>query len=374
MFKKLVKIVLLTCVSAGPLAIVSSSADACTRILWADSKSQCLLVGRTLDWQVDIQSNLWMFPRGMVRESLIHHDNPLVWTSKYASIIASAYDIASLDGLNEKGLAGHMLWLNEADYGQRHANLPAMSVSYWLQYYLDNFATVSEALTYTQAHPYELWPVYFSPEKSWVKFHLALEDASGDSAIIEIVNGKTTVYHGSNYKVMTNSPVYSAQLQNIKHYQGLGGQQNLPGSTVSADRFARATYYTSVLQTPASSAAARYALESVLNNVTEPMENPALTGKRVSPTYWYSIIDLTTKTYYFKYLKNPSWIWVSFNDFNVQAGAPVMMLNTAKQIGLSGDVSKDFKAVKAFIPFETPEGFLPSGTAQIGAAGAEKVK
>src|SRR3989338_4373871 len=129
MFKKLVKVALLACVFAVPLTIITPSVDACTRIVWADSKGQCLLVGRTLDWQADTQSNLWMFPRCMVRESLIHHDNPLVWTSKYASIVASAYDITSLDGLNEKGLAGHLLWLNEASYGQRHANIPPMSLS-----------------------------------------------------------------------------------------------------------------------------------------------------------------------------------------------------------------------------------------------------
>ena len=359
MFKKLVKVALLACVFAVPLTIITPSVDACTRIVWADSKGQCLLVGRTLDWQADTQSNLWMFPRGMVRESLIHHDNPLVWTSKYASIVASAYDITSLDGLNEKGLAGHLLWLDEASYGQRHVNIPAMSLSYWLQYYLDNFATVSEALTYTQTHPYELWPVYFPPAKTWVKFHLALEDASGDSAIIEMVNGKTTVYHGTKFKVMTNSPIYSAQLQNIKQYQGLGGQKALPGSTASADRFTRAVYYSSALQAPISSEQARNTLEGVLNNVAEPMENPAWTGSTVSPTFWYSIIDLSTKTYYFKYLKNASWIWVNFNDFNMQAGAPVMMLDTAKQTNLSGDVSKYFKPVKAFIPLETPDGFIP---------------
>jgi penicillin V acylase-like amidase (Ntn superfamily) len=41
----------------------------------------------------------------------------LTWTSKYGSVITSAYEIASRDGMNERSLASHMLWLAESDYG-----------------------------------------------------------------------------------------------------------------------------------------------------------------------------------------------------------------------------------------------------------------
>ena len=40
----------------------------------------------------------------------------LTWTSKYGSVVAGAFDMISVDGLNEAGLAGHVLWLAESDY------------------------------------------------------------------------------------------------------------------------------------------------------------------------------------------------------------------------------------------------------------------
>ena len=46
--------------------------------------------------------------------------------------------------------------------------------------------------------------------------HLAIEDASGDSAVIEFVNGKQVVHHGREYRIMTNDPPYDQQLALLK--------------------------------------------------------------------------------------------------------------------------------------------------------------
>jgi choloylglycine hydrolase len=42
--------------------------------------------------------------------------------------------------------------------------------------------------------------------------HLSLSDATGDSAILEYINGKLVIHHGSQYRVMTNSPTFDQQL------------------------------------------------------------------------------------------------------------------------------------------------------------------
>lgn len=42
--------------------------------------------------------------------------------------------------------------------------------------------------------------------------HLALEDSTGDSAILEYINGKLVIHHGRQYQVMTNDPPYDQQL------------------------------------------------------------------------------------------------------------------------------------------------------------------
>ncbi|WP_349318418.1 hypothetical protein [Chitinophaga sp. MM2321] len=68
-----------------------------------------------MDWKDDIAANLWVFPRGMARNGEVGPQS-LKWTSKYGSVVSSAWDIATVDGLNEKGLVANVLWLVESSY------------------------------------------------------------------------------------------------------------------------------------------------------------------------------------------------------------------------------------------------------------------
>lgn len=323
------------------------STFACSRILWTDS-GQAVLVGRTMDWRANTQSNLWIFPRGIARQGF-SQTNSLNWVSKYGSVIASVYDIATIDGMNEKGLSGHLLWLTEADYGKRNNKFPALSLSLWLQFYLDNFATVNEAVDYTKLHPMQIIPFFFKPANTWVKLHLALEDASGDSAIIEYTHGKVQIYHQKNYIVMTNSPTFAKQIKNTKKYETLGGKQALPGTENSQDRFVRATYYTQQLPKANSQTEALTMLNSILFNIAEPFQKPTKKDKSVSPTYWASICDLTHLTYYFESMSTGNRVWVNLSEVNLNAGAPVMKFDTAN-LAVTGDISNKFVAAKLFAP------------------------
>jgi choloylglycine hydrolase len=51
---------------AGLLALTSASADACTRVVFL-GHDQDVITARSMDWKVDIATNLWIFPRGMTR-------------------------------------------------------------------------------------------------------------------------------------------------------------------------------------------------------------------------------------------------------------------------------------------------------------------
>ena len=51
----------------------------------------------------------------------------------------------TIDEMKEKGLTSHVLWLGEADFGKRNEKTRYRFRFFWLQYYLDNFATVTEA-------------------------------------------------------------------------------------------------------------------------------------------------------------------------------------------------------------------------------------
>ena len=86
----------------------------CTRVVYQGTNAT-ILTGRSMDWKEECRSNLWIFPRGMDRSGEAGN-NPVLWKSKYGSVIASAYDICSTDGMNERGLVANLLWLAESSY------------------------------------------------------------------------------------------------------------------------------------------------------------------------------------------------------------------------------------------------------------------
>lgn len=67
-----------------------------------------------MDWFEDIKSNLWLFPQGMKRDGAAGK-NSAQWVSKYGSVSTTAFDVATTDGLNEKGLMVNLFYLGEAD-------------------------------------------------------------------------------------------------------------------------------------------------------------------------------------------------------------------------------------------------------------------
>ena len=112
-------------------------AGACTRAVYL-GPDRMVVTGRTMDWKEDIMSNIYVFPRGMQRAG--HNKEKTVnWTSKYGSIVASAYDLGICDGMNEKGLVASLLFLPESIYTRPNDTRPVMGIGIWTQYVLDNF-------------------------------------------------------------------------------------------------------------------------------------------------------------------------------------------------------------------------------------------
>jgi choloylglycine hydrolase len=112
---------------AATLAGAPSVASACTRLVYHGAGDQ-VITAQTMDWEADIATNLWIFPRGMVRTGEVG-PNSLTWTSKYGSVIASAYDIATTDGINEAGLVANVLWLVESEYPKFDGSKPGLTIA-----------------------------------------------------------------------------------------------------------------------------------------------------------------------------------------------------------------------------------------------------
>lgn len=286
----------------------------CTRVLW-NADGQPVTVGRNMDWKSDLATNLWVLPRGEQRVGLSGDPNPLTWESTYGSIVAGVYDRAVADGMNERGLAGHILWLAEADFGSRDAGLPAVSASLWLQYFLDNFATVGECAAAMAEHPFQVRGQEMSGTAGSA-IHLALDDATGDSAVIEYLDGVPHVHHDRSYTTMTNSPPFDEQLAHLRRYDGFGGDLPLPGTTEAADRFVRAAYYLEHLPaSPDDPERAYAALLSVMRNAAQPFGTPDPRRPNISMTIWRTLADLDNRVYAFESSFRPDLVWTHVDDF-----------------------------------------------------------
>lgn len=325
-----------------------SLADACSRVLWADN-GQAVITGRNMDWPEDMQTDLWAFPRGMTRKGGSGDANELTWTSRYGSLAAAVYNMATGDGINEKGLVANLLWLSESDYGKRDLKLPGLALSMWAQYNLDNFATVDEALISFEKNPYQLLTAAM-PGYPKATVHLSLSDATGDSAIIEIIDGgKARIHHDRRYQVMTNSPPFPDQLANLKNYKDFGGTLPLPGTSEAADRFVRGVYYIERQTKPADVRQAVARMLSVMRNVGQPFVQPDPTRPEASHTIWRSVADSTDLVYFYESTLSPNIIWVDLNRLNFVEGAPVskLALFGAKE-DLVGEVSGRFQPATPF--------------------------
>lgn len=318
----------------------------CSVIRWSDNEV-AHVIARNMDWLEDTKSNLWILPQGISRDGLAGK-NSLKWTSKFGSVIVAAYDVSSTDGINEKGLAGHALWLADSDYGKRDEKIPGLSISLWIQFFLDNFATVNDAVKYVEKNEFQLLPVIVGTTGKKSQIHVMIEDRTGDAAIFQYIKGKPKIYHSNRYMIMTNDPPFDQQLENLKQYKGFGGNKLLPGTTDSADRFVRAAYYQKNLPKPSNIRETIAGVISVARNVSQPFGIADPHRPNISSTRWRTVSDLTNMVYYFESTSSPNIIWVKLNKLDFIEGSHVKKLDLLDNPDRIGDISNHFENATAF--------------------------
>ena len=331
--------------AAATCLVTSSVALACSRVTLIGGDN-IVVTGRTLDWMQPMDTNLWALPAGL-RHSGAVAVNPLTWTSKYGSLVAGAYDQASIDGMNEAGLVANTLYLSVMDPGPRDPKRPGLSVAAWTQYVLDNFATVDEAVAALGKGDIQVL-VTVLPDGEKGVGHLAISDPSGDSAIFEYIGGKLVIHHDRKYSVMTNEPSFDQQLALTAYWNDVGGSAFLPGTSRPADRFVRASYYLARAPRTASVRTSIATIFSIMRDVSVPLGNATPGRPNVASTWWRSVADQTHRTYYFDATESPNVFWVSLDKLNLKKGAPVMKLDLQGNPIFAGEVSADFKPAKQF--------------------------
>lgn len=323
-----------------------NTTEACTRVVY-QGKDNTVLTARSMDWKEDTRSNLWIFPRGMKRNGEIGK-NPLEWTSKYGSVVASAYDICSTDGMNEKGLVANLLWLAESECPQWDGKKPGLSIAAWVQYILDNFATVDEAVSYVEKGTFEVVSDMMPDGTRMATLHLSISDADGDNAIFEYIGGELKIHHDKSYQVMTNSPVFDQQLALNDYWKNIGGTTFLPGTNRAADRFVRASFYINAIPKVADTRTAVASVFSVIRNTSVPLGITTPNEPNISSTRWRTVSDQKNKVYFFESTIQPNVFWVNLQDVDFSEKAPVKMLDLVSGKTYAGNTAEQFVEAKPF--------------------------
>ncbi|HEV7732616.1 MAG TPA: choloylglycine hydrolase family protein [Candidatus Binatia bacterium] len=309
---------------------------------------------RTLEFAIDIDSSVIMIPRGFARTGTTPDGKPgLQWTSKYASVGANGVGMPVLfDGVNEKGLssglfyfptsAGYMPY-TAADAGK---TLAPWELGSWL---LENFASVDEVRAnigkvVVPGVVYQGWGM--APE-----VHFIVQDASGESIVIEYVGGTLHV-HDDPFGVLTNSPAFDWHMTNLRNYVNFSmvnvppvklgsvtlepfgqgsGMLGLPGDFTPPSRFVRAVAFSqSVLPSQTGDDAILQAFH-LLNQFDIPKgsardhEKDAHGNIQADYTLWTSASDLKAKRFYFRTYDNSQMRMVDLTKMNLDAKDIVTM-------------------------------------------------
>lgn len=285
-----VKITVLLLAAVAGVAILHAPVGACSRV-FVNDRPVAKIVARSMDLPRSHPEKpcLVVFPRGLKRdggqsplpgrtlEVKELRNKTLQWMSKYGSLSMIGFDSGTTDGLNENGLAVHTLVLHKSKHQPLDKRPELGDHTGWAQYVLDSFKTVAEVVAVHEAATFRVVPVS-APKVGLTEalgLRLCVEDASGDSAIFEYVDGKLVIHHGPTYRVATNDPHMGEMLRRMKKYRGLGGKEPLPGDPRDGEaRFARLAANYQYMPDPATESEAVAGAFSLLRIAQVPFRDP----------------------------------------------------------------------------------------------------
>lgn len=304
-------------IAAILISLAANSAFSCTTFCFGD-KGQ-ILFGRNYDW--DIGNGMLMInKRGMSKTAMLQdNEKPAKWISKYGSLTFNQYGREfPTGGMNEKGLVVELMMLNESEYPQ-HDRRPVVGCLEWIQYQLDNSATIADVIQKSQA-------IRIS---SRVKLHFLVSERSGACVTVEFINGRFTPHSGTNLPVavLTND-TYDRSLAYLRTLAGFGGMTPTPSGQGSLERFGRAATLLKNYQSGFNKDIVSYSFD-VLANVAQG-----------DYTKWSIVYDQTNLRVHFRTSANTQIKRVDFAKFDFSCATPVKVFNI--NAAQSDDVSQRF--------------------------------
>jgi penicillin V acylase-like amidase (Ntn superfamily) len=231
--------------------------------------------GRNYDW-VTGNGIINVNARGLSKTSFMPGNSKSVsWTSVYGSVTFNQFGKEFPNGgMNEKGLVVEMMWLNETNYPAAD-NRTAINELQWIQYQLDNCATIEEVIATDKL---------IRIDRTAAPLHYLVADSTGQAATIEFINGKLVIHRGNalTYPVLTNTAYKSAVQEYTMHRNNPEVLDNSEG------RFAKACNMIQQFQAnDASQPPVDYAFD-ILQKIAQG-----------SFTKWSIVYDITNRQVYF---------------------------------------------------------------------------
>ncbi|HEX7845490.1 MAG TPA: linear amide C-N hydrolase [Chitinophagaceae bacterium] len=286
------------------------SATACTTFFI--NKNGQMVFGRNYDWVTDagmVCTNL----RGLSKTSMKTAGGGTInWVSQYGSITFNQYGKEfPTGGMNEKGLVVELMWLDETKYPKADSR-PAVDVLQWVQYQLDNCATIEEVIATDKK--IRIAGTGNAP------LHYLIADAKGNAATIEFLEGKMVLHTGKDLPL--------AVLTNDTYKKAL--HSSYIGSNNSLERFHKACtmlnkFETTTVDRPITDYAFDMLAEVAQGNFTK----------------WSIVYDITNKTIHFKTNRFNEVKQVSFSSFDLSC-KPVSKVWDMNQKA-NGNINKNFE-------------------------------
>jgi len=239
------------------------------------------------DWPSDGDGYVFINQPNVNKKAfLLDTSKVLKWTSKFGNVsfnqIGAEFPYC---GLNQAGLAIASMSNNDMRYPLPDNKRYRLNESQWIQYLLDNCATIEEVQKTVRM--IQIIEVN-------APIHYLIADKDGEVAVVEFVDGKLTFYKNSSlpHPVFTNS-FYSKSLENY--------EKTLTDTTLRKKRFTKAVCaLNDIKQTDTIDNYINYSFK-ILDVIEQGI------------TKWQIVLDLVNLKTYFKSV-TPNYVYLKESD------------------------------------------------------------
>jgi len=155
----------------------------------------------------------------------------LRWISRYGSLTFNTFGRDLPDGgINEAGLYIWEMGLGSSEVVYpRHPGLPRINQMMWMQYVLDNFSTIDDAIRAAREIELDGW--------GW---HFFVGDGEGDCAAIDFVDNEVVVHRGEEMPVAgLFNALYSLEMERSRYFDGYGGRWKVDMKDIRVPRYVK---------------------------------------------------------------------------------------------------------------------------------------